>query len=56
MAIEIRELIIKAEVSEMSQAPENASDTRSIGPKERAHLIEECIERVFEMIKRQKQR
>lgn len=56
MAIEIRELVIRAEVSEMNQAQENARDTQAMGPTERSYLIQECVERVFEMIKRQNQR
>lgn len=56
MPIEIRELIIKAEVTETSNSDARVTADQSIGSKERTYIIEECVERVLEMIKRQNQR
>jgi Family of unknown function (DUF5908) len=55
MAIEIRELIVRAEV--VSKSKDSASTSgNGLSAQERALLIEECAEHVMRALNRQKNR
>ncbi len=53
MPIEIRELIIKAEVSDQEQS---AGSSAKPGKKEKQQLIRECVDQVLEILKKDKER
>jgi len=53
MPIEIKELIIKAEISD--QQGSESSSARP-GKKEKQKLIQECVEQVLEILNREKER
>ncbi len=57
MAIEIRELHIKAVIgSDPQQQPEGAAGTADTSEEERELLVSLCVERVMEIMARQKER
>jgi len=56
MPVEIRELVIRSEVVDERQPPTNATVSSTITPQEKEKLILTCIERVFEALKKSKQK
>ncbi len=53
MPIEIRELIIKAEVGNQK---ESTANTAKLSKKEKQQLIQDCAERVLEILKDKNER
>jgi hypothetical protein len=54
MPIEIRELIIKAEVGERKEQGSRTPSGIDRGTKQ--HIIQECVEMVLEILKKEKER
>lgn len=54
MPIEVRELIIKAQVNNANQRQESGSGSGS--EEERRTLIEDCVEQVLEILKEREER
>jgi hypothetical protein len=57
MPVEILELIVRAHVQESSQGgTEFAGDEGDTGEFQKQQLIEECVEQVLEILRRQQER
>lgn len=60
MPVEIRELVIRAEIQEGSKGPSkdpnHYGDQKAISQEERAQLIEECVAQVLAVLDKQKER
>ena len=53
MPIEIKELIIRATVDDQAK---KIQQTRQTADEEKTELIEECVEQVLEILRREKER
>lgn len=53
MPIEIKELIIRATVDDQAKKVQN---TRQTSDEEKTELVEECVEQVLEILRRERER
>jgi hypothetical protein len=56
MPIEIKELIIKAEVSKDVETPKSLSDISRVEAGNKEAIIEECVERILDILNKIKER
>lgn len=53
MPLEIKELVIKATVQDRENS---ATPTRNVGGEDKEAIIEECVDKVLEILRNQKER
>ncbi len=56
MPIEIKELHIRLNVGKSNCEIESSTTEEAIKPRQNDHIVQECVERVLEVLKQQNQR